>query len=122
MSGERLAGREATNKKPATAEAGRAKLATRNREWTYGCRARKASRVLPRYQDSGTTERKPFYERLRQSSAGIVRLYVWITARRRSSGVGPCRRPRPEFPRKEAGDRAPLAVVDSLAVFLSLDA
>lgn len=93
---------EATNKKPATAEAGRAKLATGDREWTYGCRGVE-SRQAPQWnQDRRMTQRKPFCERLQQPSAGIVRLYVWITA---SVGhwVVPPDAPRHREARKESG-------------------
>jgi hypothetical protein len=70
---------EQQNKKPATAEAARArKIATGfASDHAVGAGSR-GSRVLPRDQDSGTTQRRPFYEELPQCSVGIVRLYVWI--------------------------------------------
>jgi hypothetical protein len=48
-----------------------------------------SSRVLPWNQDIWTPQRKPFYERLQQSSTGIVRLYVWID-RLESYGLAAC--------------------------------
>ena len=48
-----------------------------------------SNRILPWNQDRRTPQRKPFYERLLRSSAGIVRLYVWID-RLESYGVAAC--------------------------------